>query len=119
MLGDISIAQHVYIACGYTDMRKSIDGLASMVQQQFQMDPFQPALFLFCGRRCDRIKALMWEGDGFLLMYKRLENGSFHWPRSADEAVEITPDQYQMLMQGLEVIARHPIRELADPPRAM
>lgn len=77
MLGDISIAQHVYIACGYTDMRKSIDGLAAMVQQQFQMDPFQPTLFLFCGRRCDRIKALLWEGDGFLLMYKRLENGRF------------------------------------------
>ena len=52
-------------------------------------------------------------------MYKRLENGSFHWPRSAAEAVEITSNQYQMLMQGLEVIARHPIRELADPPRAM
>lgn len=54
-----------------------------------------------------------------VLMYKRLENGSFHWPRSADEAVEITSGQYQMLMQGLEVVARHPIRELSDPPRAM
>lgn len=103
MLGDISIAQHVYIACGYTDMRKSIDGLASMVQQQFQMDPFQPALFLFCGRRCDRIKALMWEGDGFLLMYKRLENGQFQWPRNESELRPITWQQFRWLMEGLQI----------------
>ena len=103
MLGDISIAQHVYIACGYTDMRKSIDGLAAMVQQQFQMDPFQPALFLFCGRRCDRIKALLWEGDGFLLMYKRLENGRFQWPRNESELRPITWQQFRWLMEGLQI----------------
>ena len=103
MLGDISVAQHVYIACGYTDMRKSIDGLAAMVQQQFQMDPFQPALFLFCGRRCDRIKALLWEGDGFLLMYKRLENGRFQWPRNESELKPITWQQFRWLMEGLQI----------------
>ena len=75
MLGDISVAENIYIACGYTDMRKSIDGLAAMVQQQFQMDPFNSALFLFCGKRCDRIKALLWEKDGFVLLYTCLENG--------------------------------------------
>lgn len=51
-------------------MRKSIDGLAALVQEQFRMDPFSPSLFLFCGRRCDRIKALLWEGDGFVRLYK-------------------------------------------------
>ena len=64
----------IYIACGYTDLRRGIDGLASIVQSQFQLDPFQKMLFLFCGRRQDRIKGLYWEGDGFLLLYKRLEN---------------------------------------------
>ena len=78
MLGDITACRQIYIACGYTDMRKSIDGLAALVQNHFEMDPFESALFLFCGRRCDRIKALLWEGDGFLLLYKRLENGKRH-----------------------------------------
>ena len=56
MIGDITVAENIYIACGCTDMRKSIDGLATVVQQQFQLDPFRPSLFLFCGRRRDRIK---------------------------------------------------------------
>ncbi|MBR3601473.1 MAG: IS66 family insertion sequence element accessory protein TnpB [Lachnospiraceae bacterium] len=77
MLGDITVAENIYIACGYTDMRKSIDGLAAIVQQQFQLDPFSNTLFLFCGRNRTRMKALLWEGDGFVLLYKRLENGSF------------------------------------------
>ena len=61
MLGDITACKQIYIACGYTDMRKSIDGLDALVQNHFEMDPFESALFLFCGRRCDRIKALLWE----------------------------------------------------------
>lgn len=61
MLSDFTGADKVYIACGYTDLRKGIDGLASMVQQQFQLDPFTNTLFLFCGRRRDRIKGLYWE----------------------------------------------------------
>ena len=82
MLGDITIAKDIYIACGYTDMRKSIDGLAAVVQEQFSLNPFTSSLYLFCGKRRDRIKCLLWEGDGFCLLYKRLENGSFRWPRS-------------------------------------
>ncbi|OBR94135.1 IS66 Orf2 like protein [Clostridium ragsdalei P11] len=58
MLGDISKAEKVYIATGYTDMRKSIDGLAAIVQQNFELNPFQNSLFLFCGRKRDRMKAL-------------------------------------------------------------
>ena len=65
MLNDFSCSCPVYIACGYTDLRRGIDGLANLVKTQFQMDPFQRALFLFCGRRRDRLKALYWEGDGF------------------------------------------------------
>ena len=60
-------AESVYIACGYTDMRRSIDGLAALVQQAFRLDPCDRSLYLFCGKRSDRIKGLFWEGDGFLL----------------------------------------------------
>lgn len=91
----------IYIACGHTDMRKSIDGLAAIVSQNFHLDPFGNALFLFCGRRRDRMKALLWEGDGFLLLYKRLEGGSFQWPKTAEAAREITHQQYRWLVEGL------------------
>ena len=106
----------IYVACGHTDMRKSIDGLSAIVSQNFRLDPFQNAIFLFCGRRRDRLKALFWEGDGFLLMYKRLNIGAFNWPRSADEAVEISQEEYERLMQGFEVIAKRPITEMKHPP---
>ena len=102
MLNDFNCSYPVYIACGYTDLRRGIDGLATLVKTQFQMDPFQRALFLFCGRRRDRLKALYWEGDGFLLLYKRLESGSFQWPRSTEEVQALTPQQYRWLMEGLD-----------------
>ena len=116
MLGDISQVEHIYLACGYTDLRRGIDGLAQIVQQQFFWDPFSNSLFLFCGRRRDRIKALLWEGDGFQLLYKRLDTGAFRWPRSAKDALGLTEGQYRMLMQGLEITARHPIAEVRQPP---
>ena len=93
MLNDFTGAEKVYIACGYTDLRRGIDGLAAMVQQEFSLDPFTNTLFLFCDRRRDRIKALYWEGNGFVLLYKRLES----------EARMLTPQQYRWLMEGLSV----------------
>jgi len=103
MLGDITVARDIYIACGYTDMRKSIDGLAAIVQQQFQMDPLSPALFLFCGKRRDRFKALLWEGDGFLLFTKRVESGRFSWPRTSSEARQLSPKQFEWLLNGFSI----------------
>ena len=103
MLTDFTGADRVFIACGYTDLRRGIDGLASLVQQQFDLDPFTNTLFLFCGRRRDRIKALYWEGNGFVLLYKRLESGSFQWPRKESEVRSLTPQQYRWLMEGLSV----------------
>ena len=103
MLSDFKCNCPVYRACGYTDLRRGIDGLAGMVQTRFHLDPFQNALFLFCGRRKDRIKGLYWEGDGFVLVYKRLESGSFQWPRNGEEARQLTAQQYRWLMEGLSV----------------
>ncbi len=103
MLKTFNPEQDVYIVCGYTDMRRGIDGLAAIVNLNFGMDPFSASLFLFCGRRCDRIKALLWEDDGFLLMYKRLDNGKFRWPRSEDDVKKLTNQQFRWLMEGLEI----------------
>ena len=99
MLNDGTGFKKVYIAPGCTDMRKGIDGLARIIRFQFNLDPYDKnTLFLFCGKRTDRIRGLIWEGDGFLLLYKRIENGNFRWPRTVTEALEITPEQYRMLM---------------------
>ena len=113
MLNDASGFRRIYLATGYTDLSRGMEGLASIIKFNFQLDPYQKdILFLFCGRHTDRIKGLVWEGDGFLLLYKRLELGAFNWPRTKEEALEITPEQYQYLMQGLEIVVRHPIQEV-------
>jgi len=120
MLNDGTGFKKVYIATGFTDLRRGIDGLSRIIRFQFNLDPYDKnTLFLFCGKRTDRIKGLIWEGDGFLLLYKRIESGTFRWPRSAEEALAITPEQYQMLMQGLEIVAKHPIGEIRNPSFAM
>lgn len=117
MLAEAAGIKKIYIACGYTDLRRGIDGLAQLVGTVFNLNPYEKdILFLFCGRRGDRIKGLLWEGDGFLLLYKRLEDGSFSWPRTQEEAAEITREQYVMLMRGLNPL-RPKIREVH--PRAV
>ena len=110
MLKDLT-ADNIYIVCGHTDMRKSIDGLAGIVQQKYNLDLFNNSAFLFCGRRSDRIKGLLWEGDGFLLLYKRLDNGRFQWPRNETEAKLLTPQQTRWLLEGLNIEQPKAIRE--------
>ena len=103
MLGDIRQAKNVYIVTGYTDMRKGIRSLVPYVMQNFKMDPYESGLFLFCGKKCDRIKALLWEPDGFVLLYKVLDNGRYQWPRNEKEVKELTWEQFTWLMQGLSI----------------
>ena len=94
--------------------------MAAIIRFRFHLDPYDKnTLFLFCGKRTDRIKGLLWEGDGFVLLYKRLSNGAFSWPRSAEEALAVSPEQYAMLMQGLEIVPRHPIKANDVPKRLM
>ena len=76
---DPSRVSKYYVACRYTDLRRGIDGLAAMVIQQFWQELREDSLFLFCGRRTDRIKALYYSGDGYILLYKRLNNGAFQY----------------------------------------
>lgn len=104
MLNDAKGFKKVYIACGRTDLRYGIDGLAMVIQNQFHLNPFdEGTLFLFCGTKSDRIKGLLWEGDGFVLLIKRLENGRYQWPRSTQELREMDQQQFEWLMQGLAI----------------
>lgn len=103
MLNDSSF-EHIYLAAGYTDLRRGIDGLVALITNEFHLDPYDPqSIFLFCGRRTDRIKAIIYEGDGHVLLYKRLVDGCFQWPRSPEQAEKITLQQFRWLMDGLSV----------------
>ena len=115
MLRDAKGFSRIVIACGKTDLRLGIDGLAAIVQEQFRMDPAEKnVLFLFCGTKSDRIKGLVFEGDGYLLLYKRLAAGKFQWPRTPQEAMMITQEQFDLLMSGMTIVST--IRE-AKPTR--
>ena len=106
MLNDAEGFRRIIIACGRTDLRLGIDGLATIVQERFQMGPGEKdILFLFCGTKADRIKGLVFEGDGYLPLYKRLSAGRFQWPRNKQEAMALTQEQFDWLMQGMTVVA--------------
>jgi transposase len=91
----------IYLACGPTDMRKEINGLAVLVELSFKLDPFAEALFVFCNRRRDRLKILEWGGDGFWLHLKRLEKGHFKWPSSGNEpTMTLSSEELEHLLCG-------------------
>ena len=93
----------VYLSCIPIDMRKSINGLAAVVQGSFELDPFQGALFVFCNKSKDKIKVLHWDKDGFALYYKRRERGRFCWPSFDAEGgtVDVTMNDLNRLLDGL------------------
>ena len=98
----------VYLACGVTDMRKSIDGLAALVQVSFRLDPFAPALFVFCNRQRNKLKILQWDHNGYWLHYRRLEQGHFQWPQGsgAPATQAISLRQLRWLLDGLALDQR-------------
>lgn len=107
MLSEGNSEQQVYLACGSTDMRKSIDGLAVLVQEVFSLNPFSPCLFVFCNRRRDKLKVLEWDHAGFWLHYRRLERGRFQWPESSESGtVVISRRQLHWLLDGLSITQR-------------
>ena len=101
MLINWAAPRHVYIVCGKTDLRKEIDGLVLIVEENYGLQLDNDSLFLFCGSRTDRFKGLYWDGEGFILLYKRFENGNLRWPRHRNDAVSLTPYQIKQLLQGI------------------
>jgi len=92
----------VWLAAGVTDMRRGFDGLAAIVQDALHEDPFSGHVFVFRGRRGDRIKVLWWSGDGMCLFAKRLEEGRFVWPTAESGSVHLSPAQLSMLLEGID-----------------
>ena len=104
MLGDISGISKIYCITGATDMRRSMDGLMAIIRDTYQMDPYAHALYLFCGKRRNTLKALYFDRDGMCLLYKRLDGpGRFQWPKNASEVRPLTRQEFRWLMEGLSL----------------
>jgi len=97
----------VFIAIGSTDMRKAINGLSMIVEENFDLDLFTGHLFVFCNRRREIIKILFWDQNGFCLWQKRLEKDKFSWPESDEEVVNISGQQLSWLLAGLDIGDAH------------
>lgn len=116
MLNDATCFKQVYIMTGYTDLRSGIDRLAALIRSYFGNNSIKPdTIYLFCGRKTDRIKGLVWENDGYLLLYKRLEAGKFQWPRTESEVQELTQQQFRWLMEGLTIVPQKVVRPVKQP----
>lgn len=92
----------VYVATRATDFRKGIDGLALLVQEVMGLDPFSGAAFVFRAKRADRIKVLVWDQTGIVLVHKRLEGAKFVWPKAQDGVMKMSPAQFSALFEGLD-----------------
>ena len=100
----------VFVATRPVDFRKGIDGLALAVQEMFGLDPFCGAVFVFRSKRADRIKLLMWDQTGMVLVHKRLEDGTFVWPQIRDGVMRLSSAQRAALFEGLDWRLVRPVR---------
>ena len=104
MLREAIGVKKVILVTGKTDLRLGIDGLVQLVRLEYGIDPIASgALFLFCGRQRDRIKGLIWDGDGYCMLVKRLSRGVYQWPRNSNEARALSKDEFKRLMSGFTV----------------
>ena len=111
MLVNFTRVKNIFIVCGRTDMRKGIDGLASIVQYEYSMDLYDDAI-LFCGGKSERFKALYWDGDGFILFYKRINDGKLKWPRKSEEIMKLSNQQLRWLLEGLSIIQPNAVKKV-------
>ena len=107
----LSSIQTIYLHRDPVDFRKSINGLAVIVEQEMKLSPFDDALFVFCSKDKNKLKVLYWDKTGFALWYKRLEKNKFKWPRQHSESVQsVSEEQWQWLLSGLDIqnLNKHP-----------
>ena len=110
----LSDTDHLFLACGVTDFRKQIGGLVAMVQMQFKLDPYKgSSAFIFCNKKRNSIKILRYDSNGFILASKKLlEDMKFQWPRTPEEVKEISFQQVEWLLQGLEIEQKKALHEV-------
>jgi transposase len=108
----------IWLVAGVTDMRRGLDGLSALVQTMLSADVLSGQLFIFRGRRSDRVKIIWHDADGLCLFYKRLDRGRFVWTQAADGAVLLTPAQLSTLLEGIDWRRVHRSASLEDnsPP---
>lgn len=111
---NIDKVKAVYLASGATDLRKSIDGLSLIVQENFNLDLFSNALFVFCNRNKTKLKILHWEYNGFWLYYRRLSSGKFNWPKTNEEVIKIDIKELKWLLEGYEVRCGKRFKEVKE-----
>jgi transposase len=107
----------VLVAVKPVDFRKGMVGLATLVKSELQRDPFSGVMFVFRSKRADRLKLLLWDGTGLVLVTKRLEEGNFRWPRGGEGSMNLTPAQAAALIEGLDWTRVH-ARPVARPVMA-
>lgn len=101
--------ERIYLHRAPVDMRKQMNGLAILAQQVLQVDPMSGALFVFINRGRNKLKLLVWERNGFIVWYKRLERDKFHWPRTLqDSVVTLSCEQLNWLLDGYDVWRMQP-----------
>jgi transposase len=97
----------IFIRPGYTDLRKAVNGLTVLVQEQMKRDPFSGSVYLFCNKGRKLLKAVWWDRTGFWLSQKRLEKEKWPWPENAEEAEELNREQLEMLLEGIDFWKAH------------
>lgn len=102
----------IYLIPEPVDFRKSVDGLTVIIQEVLKMDPMEKACFMFSNKQHDKIKIIEWDFNGFWLAYKRLESGKFKWPKSTQPVTTISREQYNWLMNGLNIDQRDGFSEV-------
>lgn len=107
MIPSIHEQYRIFLKPGRTDMRKSINGLSALIQNELGHDPYGKAMFVFCNRGMDIVKLIYWDRNGFCIWQKRLERNRFPWPQSGEEVLEITQEQLNWLLNGIDFRRAH------------
>lgn len=111
--------KQIYLVCGATDMRKGIDGLAAVVGASFASESYDSALFIFCNKGRNKVKILEWDGDGFWLHQKRLEKGTFSWPKEGRvKRILLSAGEFSCLIGGTKLKRRLSMDEVFPGPAA-